>query len=146
MTVLAACDREYFFFEAKEISSSGWNADEPAVFEFDTQDTSSYLNFFLDLRNTDDYPYRNIYCFIEMEFPNGRSLTDTLHYPTLATPEGKWTGKGVGSTYDSNILYKQGKKLPLPGEYRIKVTHAMRDRTLVGIERVGIHIESGLVR
>ena len=110
MLTLASCDHEYFFFDSEEFSSEGWNIDNPAEFEFNSTDTSSYLNFFLDIRNTDKYPYRNIYCFVEMEFPNGRSLTDTIHYPSLASPEGKWTGKGIGSTYDSNILYKQGKK------------------------------------
>ncbi|NNC83513.1 MAG: gliding motility lipoprotein GldH [Flavobacteriales bacterium] len=140
--LLVSCSKEYFFFDSEELAPDGWKAGEAVEFELNSTDTSSYLDFYLDIRNNDDYPYRNIYVFIEMDFPNGRSLRDTVHFPSLATPDGRWTGKGIGSTFDNSILYKQGKKLPLPGDYVLRVEHAMRDTFLQGIERVGIHIES----
>lgn len=139
---LASCTDEYFFQDVKSFDKEGWSIDEPAIFEFSSQDTSSYLDFYLDLRNNSNYPYQNIYTFIDMKFPNDRSLKDTLHYPYLASDEGKWLGKGIGGSYDNSIKYKYKKKLPLPGDYRIVVKHAMRDDLLMGIERVGIHIEA----
>jgi gliding motility-associated lipoprotein GldH len=142
LLVLSSCSEDYFYQDLKRFDETGWAVDEPVVFEFSSQDTSSYLDFFLDIRNTGNYPYQNIYAFIEMKFPNDRSLRDTLHFPYLASDEGKWLGKGIGGSYDNSIMYKHRKKLPLPGDYRIRVTHAMRDEILYGIERVGIHIES----
>lgn len=141
--LLSACNNDYFFFEMKEMDAQGWDMDDPAVFSFETQDTSSYLDFYLDIRNNESYPYRNIYSFIDMSFPNGKHLRDTIHYPNLASPEGKWSGQATGSSYDNSIMYKRRRKLPLPGDYQIKVTHAMRDSLLVGIDRVGIHISTG---
>ncbi len=138
--LLSACNNDYFYFGMHEQESAQWHMEEPAIFSFDTQDTSSYLDFYLDMRNNESYPYRNIYSFVEMKFPNGKSLNDTIHYSHLASPEGKWLGKGTGSSYDNSILYKRRRKLPLPGAYQIKVTHAMRDTFLQGIERVGVHI------
>ncbi len=138
---LTSCSDNYFYQDVRNFDESKWAFDDPAVFEFSSQDTSSYLDFYLDLRNNNNYPYQNIYAFIEMKFPNDRTLRDTLHYPYLASDEGKWLGKGIGGSHDNSIKYKHKKKLPLPGEYIIKVKHAMRDESLVGVERVGIHIE-----
>lgn len=137
-----SCDQEYFFYDAVDIENAEWRFEESPQFEFSTSDTSSYLDFYLDIRNNEVYSYRNIYAFIEMEFPNEKTLKDTIHFPDMATPEGKWTGSGIGGSYDNSILYKSRRKLPLPGDYKLRVTHAMRDEALLGIERVGIHIES----
>lgn len=142
MIAFVACSHSYFHQEVMTIDQRGWHIDEPATFEFETSDTSSYLDFYFDLRNTDDYPYQNIYTFIDMRFPNGRLLRDTIHALYLADEAGKWRGKGVGSSYDNSIMYKRRKKLPLPGKYEISITHGMRDSLLVGLERVGIHIEA----
>ena len=141
LIVLSSCTKEYFFQDVRSFSDEGWAVDDPAIFDFSSQDTSSFLDFYMDLRNSGNYPYQNIYALIEMKFPNDRTLKDTLHYPYLASDEGKWLGKGIGGSYDNSIKYKYKKKLPLPGDYRIKVSHAMRDDLLMGIERVGIHIE-----
>ncbi|NND94815.1 MAG: gliding motility lipoprotein GldH [Flavobacteriales bacterium] len=138
---VSSCDQEQFFFEAKVIEQGEWPLDYSPFFSFNTTDTSSYLDFYLDIRNNEKYRYRNIYTFIDMTFPNGRQLKDTIHFPNMATSDGAWTGKGIGGSYDNSILYKSRKKLPLPGDYKIKVTHAMRDTVLVGIEKVGIHID-----
>lgn len=139
---LTSCSENYFYQDVRNFNNNGWSIDDPVLFEFSSQDTSSYLDFYLDLRNNSNYPYQNIYAFIEMRFPNNRTLKDTLHYPYLASDEGKWLGRGIGGSHDNSIKYKYKKKLPLPGEYSIRVSHAMRDEILVGVERVGIHIES----
>ena len=141
LLVLSGCSDEYFFQDMRNFESQGWSVEDPAIFEFTTQDTSSYLDFYLDLRNNDNYPYQNIYTFITMRFPNERTLKDTLHFPYLASDEGKWQGKGIGGSYDNSIKYKYKKKLPLPGDYQVEVSHAMRDEVLIGVERVGIHIQ-----
>jgi len=140
--ILTACERDYFFHRAEVFDDSEWHMDDKVQLEFSSADTSSYLNFYLDIRNNDFYKYRNIFAFVEMTFPNGRSLTDTIHFAYMASPEGRWTGKGVGSSYDNSILYKQRRKLPLPGLYSISIQHGMRDSVLLGIEKVGLHIES----
>lgn len=140
--LLSSCNNDYFFEDYTDLGDQGWSLSEVQTFEFETSDTASVLNFYLDLRNTEAYPYQNIYAFIEMTFPNGQTLRDTIEYPYLADDAGRWTGGGMGSSYDNSILYKQGGKLPLPGEYLIKVQHGMRDSILLGIERVGIHIDS----
>jgi len=137
---LSSCTEEHFYFDAQDIPARGWALDAPVELEFETRDTSATLDFFFDVRNNDNYPYRNIYAFIELEFPNGRTLRDTVHYPYLATPEGSWTGQGAGSAYDNSILYKNDRKLPLPGIYKLRIHHGMRDSVLRGIERVGIHL------
>jgi gliding motility-associated lipoprotein GldH len=60
----------------------------------------------------------------------------------LATPEGKWMGKGLGDLWDNQILFKRNVTFPEPGEYKFEITHAMRANPLTGILDGGMRIET----
>lgn len=107
---------------------------------FDISDTVNNYNFFLTVRNTDDYAYQNLFVFLKTTFPNGKSKLDTINCP-LANMQGKWLGKGFGGIYDNRILYMARKRFPLNGNYKIRVEQAMRDEELIGILDVGVRIE-----
>ena len=110
------------------------------AFRFSTEDTVANYNFFVTLRNTDDYPYQNLYVFLKTEFPNEKSKLDTIYCP-MADARGKWLGKGFSGVYDNRILYIARKRFPLTGEYTISIEHAMRDEILEGVLDVGVRIE-----
>ena len=83
---------------------------------WNTPSTSHDLQF--GLRHSADYPFSNLYLFVKLEYPNGRTLTDTLECP-LAAPTGEWYGEG-GRWIDQRIGYKRGVAFPLAGAYSLK--------------------------
>ncbi len=136
---LCSCDDAVFYEENQSIDGGKWSANEGKSFEFDVQDTTHLYNFYVNLRNGEEYAYRNLYLFIEMEFPNGKKSTDTLDCP-LADPMGNWYGSGLGKIYDNRILFRERKRFPLSGRYKVEIFQGMRHEQLEGIYDVGFRL------
>lgn len=146
LTLLASCtDPNRVFEENVDIPNEKWAVSEKAILETSITDTVHPHNFLINVRNTERYPYRNLYVFVKTTFPNGKSSKDTVGI-ILADATGRWLGSGSGylrsSTHLSNsIMYKYNKRFPLAGDYRFEIEQAMRTDTLIGIKNIGLRIE-----
>lgn len=138
--ILASCDEQVLFEENKAIDGGTWGARDAVTFEFDVDDTVRLHNFYVNIRNGEEYPYSNLFLFVEMEFPNGKKSVDTLDCP-LADPQGKWLGSGIGKLYDQRILYRSRVRFPLTGHYRVDIRQAMREDPVAGIYDAGFRVE-----
>src|SRR5690606_34872198 len=136
---LSSCADEHFIFEQNvEIPNAEWIASEKAILKVNITDTVSQHNFYINVRNTEAYPYRNLYVFVKTTFPNEKTSRDTVGI-ILADVTGKWIGSGSGflnsSRHLSNtILFKYNKRFPISGEYVFEIEQAMRTDTLEGIQ------------
>jgi len=139
VVVLSGCDDAGVFDENRVIEGGIWKSSNALEFEFDVQDTVKLHDFFINVRNGEDYPYSNLFLFVEMEFPNGKKAIDTLDCP-LADELGRWYGSGLGSIYDQRILYRSRVQFPLSGHYRVEIHQAMREDALKGIRDVGFRV------
>jgi len=144
-TLTACTDENRVFEENVEIPNEKWTVAEKAILEAEIDDTLSSHNFLINVRNTERYPYRNLYVFVKTIFPNGKSSKDTVGI-VLADPTGRWLGSGGGylnsSSHLSNtIMYRYNRRFPLSGTYRFEIEQAMRTDTLVGIKNIGLRIE-----
>lgn len=137
--LLISCGEDSVFEENLSLENQAWNVDQAASFEFSIDETNEYYDIFVNLRNTDDYLYSNLYLFTTMYFPNDRIAVDTLEC-TLADSQGKWFGSGFGGVHEHKILLSKNKAFPLSGDYRVEIRHAMREDELRGISDVGFGI------
>ncbi|MFB6257709.1 MAG: gliding motility lipoprotein GldH [Flavobacteriales bacterium] len=135
-----SCDRNYVFQKMEKIEGKTWNARDTVTIDFKVTDTSSPHNFYLKVRNNTDYPYRNLYFFLDMEFPNGKHWLDTVEC-RLADGKGNWTGSGIGNIMDHSFLFIHRKRFPITGKHRFHIVHAMRKKKLRGIVDVGLAVE-----
>lgn len=140
LSLTYSCSNSVILDSNKEFEDKSWNVDDVFETAFDISDTINNYNFFITLRNTDEYPYQNLFVFLTTSFPNGKTKLDTINCP-LANRQGKWLGKGFGGVYDNRILYMARKRFPLEGNYKIRIEQAMRDEELVGVIDVGVRIE-----
>ena len=138
--LLNSCHSPSFFEENKAIPESGWTIRDTVHFEVTVKDTLTAYSFYLNVRNSSDYPYSNIFFFITTTFPDHKIARDTVGC-YLAAPDGRWLGKGWGSVKENHILFKKGVRFPKTGTYRFAIGHAMRDENLKGIFDVGLDIE-----
>ena len=136
---LSSCDDAHVFEQSQVIENANWNVNQPVNFEFDIQDTVSFHNFYVTLRSQESYAYSNIFLFVSIEFPNGKLSIDTINCP-LADVEGHWLGSGLGDLYDNRIIFKERKKFPMAGHYRISIQQAMRTENVEGIADVGFRL------
>jgi len=136
---MLSCTENSLVNEIKTVGANNWEVDDIKEFNFEVKDTISGYDFFLLVRNNEDYPYRNLYLFVNLEFPNNKIARDTV-YCEMASKEGRWLGKGIGSQYNSEILYKINQQFPMKGQYKITLQQGMRKEILPGITNAGVSI------
>lgn len=141
--IISSCDPSRVFDENKKIDKSIWSQDDPLVFLVNITDTISAHNVYLNVRNAGVYPFSNLFLFINTRFPQGQIDRDTVEV-TLASPDGKWLGDGLGDIYDNRIMFHPNVRFPQKGEYRFEIFQAMRVNPLPGIMDAGIRIEKVL--
>jgi gliding motility-associated lipoprotein GldH len=136
----SACNDNALYEENKEIPDGVWDMKQPLGFDFTVPDTNTYYNFYFNVRNTDEYKFKNLYVFFHTKFPNGKMGNDTIEFP-LQDDLGHWYGKGQGDIHDCRLIFRKGVRFPLAGQYHMDVEQAMRIEKLPGIIDVGIRIE-----
>src|SRR5690554_969272 len=124
-----------------------WKKEEVVYFDIPPLDTLQSYNVFLNLRNSHQYPYNNIYLIVGLEYPNGKQEVDTLQY-RMAYPNGEWMGEGIGSLKENLFWYKEDFRFTEEGSYKLSIQQAVRkngevegDPALEGITDVGFRIE-----
>ena len=137
--IVSSCGKQTLYDHNEEVNEP-WNSADKAEFEIDITDTINPYNVYLNIRNTVDYNYSNLYLFIKTEFPNKYVAIDTAEI-FLADIKGNWLGKGFGEIKDIQVLFRKNGRFARKGIYHISFEQAMRDIDLYGIKSVGIRIE-----
>lgn len=145
LVITACADKNYVFEQNIEIPNAEWVVTDKAILTVDISDTVSQHSFYINVRNTEQYPYRNLYVFVKTIFPNEKSSRDTVGI-VLADATGKWVGSGSGFLNSSQhltntIMYQYNKRFPISGKYIFEIEQAMREDTLIGIQNIGLKIE-----
>ena len=143
MLLSISCSKNNVFSEFKPINEKGWHKDSICEFSFPITDTNVKYNFYVNVRNNNEYSYQNFWIFVNKTYPTGVLTNDTIEC-YLADQRGKWLGSGVGAVKEMPILYQQKVSFSKPGTYKIKIGHGMRDTLLMGISDIGIRIEKSL--
>ena len=135
--VVAACSGRTAYCEYRNLPISGWDKDSALVYIVDIRDTIHTYNLVLSVRHGQNYPYQNIWFFVE----NGLTeQTDTLEY-YLADQRGRWLGNGFGDRHEMPCLIGQNVRFPHSGEYVFRVHQGMREDLLQGVTEVGLTVE-----
>ncbi len=147
--LILACDSKATFDVYKSMPNK-WHKDSLASFNFRAPDTINNYNLYVNLRNTNDYKFNNLYLIVELNYPNGKTVKDTLEYK-MAAPNGELLGEGFTDVKENRLWYK-GYKTPFKftedGDYKVNIQHAMRNNgevngieNLEGITDIGFRVE-----
>ncbi len=140
LLALAACSQNEVFFNYQSVNVDGWSKDSVCVFDVKIDDASKVYNVYVNTRNVGEYPYQNIWLFVNKTSSDSVQISDTINF-YLADEFGKWLGDGVGSVYNMPVLYQQNIRFPKAGTYRYEIQHGMRDSLLSGINDIGLKVE-----
>ena len=136
---LASCTSSDFN-KRNVIPDAEWAQENRVCFDVPIDDTINGYVFGIELRHLENYRYSNLFVFLHTTFPNGNITHDTIEC-TLATPEGRWIGKGSGSMRDLRIPLNEALRFPITGTYHFEIEQAMRGPVLRGITDIGIFVE-----
>lgn len=140
LLVFASCDSNRIYEQNETIPESGWNMSDIKKFEVEIKDPATPVNFYINVRHADGYPYSNLFLFIKTNLPGGKASVDTLEC-MLADEKGKWLGSGIGDIYDNQIPFKRNVRFPQAGKYVFEIQQGMRTDGVPLIMDVGLRIE-----
>jgi gliding motility-associated lipoprotein GldH len=138
--LFSSCDTPPVFEQNVNLPDNKWPKDGLAHIIVPVTDSTRFYSIILNIRNSDDYPYRNIHLFVSATAPNGATACDTVQYE-LADNQGSWLGREGNYWNDHRLLYRSSVMFANTGEYQFSIQHGMRADTLVGIGAVGLRIE-----
>jgi gliding motility-associated lipoprotein GldH len=142
---LVSCDTSSGF-RAYYPLSDGWSSSETIRFTAaDIQRETS--DIYIHIRNTNMYPYSNLFIVAELRDSLEVLTRDTLEY-AMADPQGKWLGTGFMEVKESKLWWQTDWTPPHEGPYFIEFSQRVRNNGSVqgvpfleGIISVGVAIE-----
>ena len=135
-----ACTGNDVYFQYKPVASKGWNKDSLYGFDIPITDTAALYNVYVNVRNRGEYPYQNLWLFLNKTTPDKIQSKDSIEC-YLADQRGKWLGSGLGSIMEMPVLYQQNVRFKTKGTYHYRIVHGMRDTVLIGINDIGMRVE-----
>ena len=136
----SACNHKTFYHKTYTLPNEVWDIENKLVYEFEIIDSLQYYNFYIDVRNTSDYPYQLLHLFFTTQFPDGEKFTDTLS-GRICDAYGRWTGKGSGRIRENRFVLKSKVRFQQKGAYVFTAQQAARDSVLKGIADFGITLQ-----
>ena len=137
---VAACNKNKVFESNVTIPNMSWSMKQAVKFDFEIKTTQTAYNLFVNVRNSEAYPYKNLWLFIRTKTPSGKVEVDSLDCK-LADETGKWLGDGAGEIWDNKIMFKQRVGFPEVGKYTVEIQHGMRNELLPAVMEVGLLVE-----
>jgi len=142
------CEQEKGYSAYQSIGEEGLGT-SPIIFEIPENVLDTLRkNIFLRLRNNNNYQYSNIFLIVSLTAGEEQITNDTLEY-LMASPEGKWLGKGFLEVKESKLWWKESVIFPEERPVKINISQAVRNNNvksgvenLKGIVSVGISIEN----
>lgn len=139
--LFSACNNNVVYDENKEVNQQAWKTTDKLYYEVDITDTIKDYKLAINIRNTIEYPYSNIFFYLNTILPNGKvTKCDTIEC-YLAYPDGTWKGKGSSKIRDNRFWIAKNIKFEQKGKYTFELRQATIDSTLKGICDVGLHLE-----
>ena len=140
MFLVNSCVNNDAYFQYQALSPQGWSKDSVLVFDIPVADSTSTYNLYVNVRNRGEYPYQNLWLFLQKITPDSIVTNDSIEL-YLADQRGEWLGSGLGSILEMPVLYNQNVKFTLKGKYQYQIRHGMRDSVLLGINDIGMRLE-----
>lgn len=134
-----SCHSPALYDQYQAIEETTWEKNKEYYFTFDIKDPSVLYDIHLEIRNSNLYPYQNLWIFYSEEPPIGSLRRDTLEC-MLADEFGKWYGEGI-SLFQSSFPLRKQYQFPHAGQYTFGIRQGMRDDALKGIQEIGLRVE-----
>jgi len=133
-----SCEKNQAFLY--DFHNNIWSSTDSVLFSFNIFDTLSPKDISFFLRNNVDYPYRNIFLFVEISNEQKVVETDTVQY-LISNKYGQWLGRGFGKTRDNYYIFKKDYQFENAGNHIVVIRHGMRKNNLNGVVKLGFEID-----
>lgn len=139
--LLISCTEERYFEDNHDFENRIWNMEESAAFNFEVDSIELPYQIKLNVRNTMDYPYRNLYIKYQLKDSTYLMEDKLLNLKLFDGKTGKPFGDHQSDIYSHQLILQDSVYFQEKGKYKIELKQYMREKELVGIVSSGIRIE-----
>lgn len=139
--LLISCTEERYYENNYDFQDRIWNMDESAVFNFEIDSIELPYRIKLNVRNTMDYPYRNLYIKYQLRDSTHLMEDQLLNLKLFEAKTGKPYGDHQSDLYSHQLILQDSVFFPQKGKYKIELKQYMREKKLEGVVSTGIRIE-----
>jgi len=141
LLLLFACERMIIYQTIISFDNDQWPVDTVLDFSFQIKNTAQTYDICLLVKNTQDYPYQNLYITYYLEDDSSHLLHKALkNYPLFDLKTGKPLGSGLWKSKNHTFLVVDSHQFSHSGSYTLKLEHFMRTDTLPGLRTIGIKV------
>lgn len=126
--LLTACSSNALHSESIAIPHQKWKRAAKTVFKVPIKDTTLLYDLVLSVRTTDNYPYSNLWMYLTVDGPLGKSKRFPVEIVT-ADAKGNWMGDKSGSTVVFSKVITHDR-FPKKGNYCFTFEQASTDKVL----------------
>lgn len=137
---LISCSDHALMDQNVPIANKRWFNNQIEEFKVDIKDNAISYNLYLNLRNTIEYPFSNIYVLVHQQHPDGVKKTYRVKV-ILSDREGLWLGSSAGNLFTHQVRFLKNYRFPSKGSYTFQLEQNMRSNPIQGISDVGLRIE-----
>lgn len=140
--LVCSCDKNRVFEENHDLASKSWYIDSTQAFSFKIEDVSKRYNLQINVRNSEAYPFYNLFLRYYLTDSLGKELkSQQLEMLLMDAKTGKPEGKGLGDIFSHQFGLLKAYTFPHNGTYTIKLKQYMRQDPLPEVYSVGIRVE-----
>lgn len=141
LLLFCACERLPIYQKNIVLDNCHWPVDTVLEFSFRVKNIAPAYDILLVVKNTQDYPYQNLYATHYLEDETKHLLHQTLNNcPLFDFKTGKPLGSGLGKSKKHELVIVEDHQFSHTGLYIIKLEHFMRTDTLPGLQAIGIKV------
>lgn len=139
ISLLVSCNNK-ILHEFKNVNNEWLRCDTLKFCYYDINNSHTCYNLRVEVRNTADYNYKNLFLRIETySKKNGTHSIDSITC-NIFDENGIYTGNTAGIMYQSTTREIEIHALPYDTLY-FKINHLMNSDTITGISDVGIKLQ-----
>lgn len=136
----AACTENRFYEENYDFKNRIWTIDEIADFQVEIDSIEVPYQFYINIRNTIEYPYRNLYVQYTLLDSTDIIEQKLINLQLFESKSGKPFGKSQSGIFSNQILLNDSVYFPNKGNYRLEFKQYMRRDSLPGLVSTGVKL------
>ncbi len=139
---LFSCGKKNIFHEEMEFPNETWEINNKIIFDSEIIDTTKFYNVFIEISNSDEYYYSNLWLFVDIFYENKTFISRDTFEIFLSNNKGKWLGSSFfNDEFTRTKIFKKNIRFLKSGKYNFKFQQAMREEKLISIKKVALKID-----
>lgn len=138
----SSCHRRVMYSSFYDMPTEGWHKDSILTFSYTPTDSVHDYSIRFVVRHTNQYPYQNMWLFVNHYVNDSVCLEADTVECILADDYGRWYGKGI-SVYELPMVYMESyhyKRSSCNTIFTLTLQQGMRSEMLRGIQNIGVEI------